>query len=428
MAGPEAGMTEAQRRRAMATILLTVVLDLVGFGLVIPLLPFYVEGFGATPEQVTQLMAGFSLAQFVFAPIWGQLSDRIGRRPVLVASIGLTAVFLALFASAGSLWMLLAFRVLHGVATANISTAQACMADLSARADRARAMGMIGAAFGLGFTIGPALGGGLSPDGFLLAPLLASLQAAGQAELAARLAGMGLTLPLWVAAGLSALNFVLALAVLPETRWAQAEPEAAAPARRFRIAGLVEALGDPRLGPMIALSFAQVAAFAMTESTFTLFAEHVHGLRPAKIGELFGVVGLVGIFVQGGLIRPLLARYGERPLITAGLAVLSVSLVLLPIAPEGAGLTAVFALMAIGQGVASPSISGLISRSADASRQGLILGSAQSAGALARVIGPAVGGVLFQRASYAAPFWVAAAVLGVGAALSIRATRRAVEG
>ena len=414
-------------RRAMATILLTVVLDLVGFGLVIPLLAFYVESFGASPERVTMLMAGFSLAQFVFAPIWGQLSDRIGRRPVLVVSIGLTSLFLALFASAQSLGALFLFRVLHGVATANISTAQACMADLSTREERARAMGMIGAAFGLGFTVGPALGGGLSPDGFLLIRLLPWLEQSGFEGLAAQIGGMGLSLPIWVAAGLSAINFLLALWLLPETRWSQADAEAAAP-WRLNLLAIATAMRDPRLGLMILLTFVQVFAFAMTESTFTLFAEHVHGLKAAQVGELFGIVGVVGIVVQGGLIRPLLRRYGEAPLIPAGLGLLALAVALLPAAPEGAALMAVFALMAVGQGVATPSISGLISRSAAADDQGLILGSAQSAGALARAFGPLLGGVLFQRVAFGAPFWVSAALLGGGALLSVEATARAARG
>lgn len=391
-------LDEKQKRRAMATVLLTVVLDLVGFGIVIPLMPFLAEELHATPEQATWLMACFSIAQFVFAPLWGQLSDRIGRRPVLVVSVGLTAVFLGLFASARTLSMLFLFRILHGAATANISTAQACMADLSGPQDRARAMGMIGASFGIGFTIGPFIGG--------------------------YFAGHDITTPFWIATGLSALNFVLALAVLPETRFAQADPSQSGHSRVSLTAALTT-LQDPKVGLCVLLFFIQVFAFAMMESTFTLFAEHQHGLKPKDVGTLFGLIGIVGMVVQGGMIRPLVARFGERPLVILGLVLLSISLILLPLAPLGGAMYAVFSLIATGQGIANPSLNALISKSAGANEQGRVLGSAQSMGALARVLGPIAGGALFQRVSFSMPFWVAAGVLAVGALLSVPATARA---
>ena len=382
-------MIEAQRRRAMATILLTVVLDLVGFGLVIPLLPFYVEGFGATPEQVTQLMAGFSLAQFVFAPIWGQLSDRIGRRPVLVASIGLTAVFLALFASAGSLGMLLAFRVLHGVATANISTAQACMADLTTAENRAMGMGLIGAAFGVGFSLGPWIGG--------------------------ELAVYGLSTPIWVAAALSALNFVLTWFLLPETRKPGAS---AAHARSINPAAFVRVAQHPIVGPAVILTFVMTAAFALMESTFGLFAADSYGLGPAALGRMFGVAGLTGIIVQGGLIRPLAKRFGEAPLVMVGIALLAVGLFLLPLSPPPYWMGATFIVISLGQSLTTPNLYALISRSASADEQGFVLGTNQSMGSLARATGPALGGLLYTGVSHASPYQASAAVLVGGFVLA----------
>jgi multidrug resistance protein len=384
-------------RRAMATVLLTVVLDLVGFGIVIPLMPFLAESLHASPEQATWLMACFSIAQFVFAPLWGQLSDRIGRRPVLIVSIGLTALFLGLFASARSLGMLFLFRTLHGAATANISTAQACMADLSAPEDRAKAMGMIGAAFGVGFTIGPFIGGYFASD-------------------------TDVTLPFWIATGLSVFNFLLALVVLPETRKVENKAHS-----RVSLIAALNTLKNPRIGPSIGLFFVLIFAFAMMESTFTLFAEHAHGLRPKEVGSLFGLVGIVGIVVQGGLIRPLVARVGERPMVITGLALLALSLFLLPVAPVGPMMYATFCLIAIGQGITSPALNALISKNAPADEQGRVLGSAQSMGALARVFGPIAGGLLFQRVSLGAPFWVAAGILACGTALSVPATARAIK-
>jgi len=379
----------------MLVIFLTVVLDLVGFGLVIPLLTFYAESFSASPQQVTGLMTVYSLAQFVAAPLWGQASDRWGRRPLLLLSILMTAAMLAAFASATSLWMLFLFRGLHGVMTANLAIAQACMADLTTPETRARGMGLIGAGFGIGFTLGPWLGG--------------------------ELAGFGLSVPIWVAAGLSLLNFVLGVWLLPETRVPGARPAH----RRLDPLALRRALAHPRVGPSIVLTFVFIFAFAAMESTFTLFAEHAHGLRPAQIGRLFGVVGVVGAVIQGGLIHRLVKRHGEAALLPPAFLTMAVGLTLLPLTPLGPPLYAEFALIASGQGVVSPALQSLISRGVSADEQGEVLGSNQSMGALARATGPLLGGWLFQHVSHGATFYVAGALLAVAAGWSVVAGRRA---
>jgi MFS family permease len=384
------------KMRPILVVFLTVVLDLVGFGIVIPLLPFYAESLSATALQVTLLMACYSAAQFFFAPLWGQLSDRIGRRPVLVTSVGLTAVMLTGFASANALWMLFLFRTLHGAMTANISTAQACMADLTTPENRAKGMGLIGAAFGIGFTLGPFIGG--------------------------ELAQHSLTLPLWIAAGLSAVNFLLALAWLPETR----HPGSVRTDRSISPRALWNAVRAPAIGLCILLTFVQVFSFALMESTFTLFAQKAHGMEPKDVGRLFGLVGVIGVVVQGGLIGRLVKRFGERPLIPLGLGLLAAGLVAMPAATPGAALSATFGVIAIGQGLATPSLQALISRSAAASDQGSVLGSAQSISALARTTGPALGGVLFSGLGPSAPFYVSAALLLCGVMLSFPATSRAI--
>ncbi len=379
----------------MMVIFLTVVLDLVGFGLVIPLLTFYAEQFSATPQQVTGLMTVYSLAQFVAAPLWGQASDRYGRRPLLLASILMTAVMLAAFASASSLWMLFLFRTLHGVMTANIAIAQACMADLTTPATRARGMGLIGAAFGIGFTIGPFLGG--------------------------ELAQFGLAVPIWVAAGLSLLNFCLGVAFLPETRRA----ESGEIRRPISPLALWRALRHPAVGLSIVLTFLYIFAFAAMESTFTLFAEHEHRLRPEDVGRLFGLIGVVGAVVQGGLIHRLVKRFGEAALLPPALLAIALGLWLIPSAPLGAPILAAFVLIAAGQGVVSPSLQSLISRGVGADQQGEMMGSNQSMGALARAGGPLMGGWLFQTVSHGAAFYASAALLVGAAALSVLAGRRA---
>lgn len=407
--------------RPLLVVFLTVVLDLVGFGIVIPLMTFYAEGFDASPQQVTWLMACYSIAQFFAAPLWGQVSDRYGRRPVMVVSIGLTALMLAGFASATSLWMLFLFRTLHGVMTANISTAQACVADVTTPESRAKGMGMIGAAFGIGFTLGPVIGAVLAPPEFKAA--------AGMAveTTAATLFGLPWTLatPLWFAAGLSALNFLLALVIFPETR----RPDSVTEHRSISPTALLAALRNPLVGLCVLLVFVQVAAFALMESTFTLLAEHRYGFGARDVGKLFGAVGLVGIVVQGGLIGRLVRRFGERPLVPIGLALIAVGVLAMPFFPEGPARMPLmyldFSIVAVGQGFASPALQGLISRAAAASEQGRILGSAQSMSALARAIGPAVGGLLYASISPAAPFVVAAVLLLLGVGLAFPATARA---
>lgn len=427
------------RWRPALVVFFTVVLDLVGFGIVIPLMTYYAEKFDATPLQVTLLMACYSLAQFFAAPIWGQMSDRYGRRPVMLVSVALTAVMLALFASAQALWMLFLFRTLHGVMTANISIAQACMADVTTPASRAKGMGLIGAAFGLGFTIGPFIGGELSQVGvdgqsvgMLLSPILHAAAAAGPAavqEAAATCAAVShsahdvnLTAPLWFAAGLSVLNFFLAVAFLPETR----HPGSAPAHRRISATALLDTLRNPALGLAVLLVFVAVFSFSLMESTFTLFAEHVHCLQAKDVGRLFGSIGIVGIVVQGGLIGRLVKRFGERPLVPIGLACTAIGILAMPFVPMGGAMYADFALIALGQGLYNPPLQGLISKAAAASEQGSVLGSSQSMSALARAAGPAMGGVLYSLGA-PVPFIASGLLLAFGVGLAVPAAARAMK-
>ena len=381
--------------RALVPVLLTVFLDLVGFGIVIPLLPFYAEDYGATPLQVTLLMAVYSLAQFLLAPVWGAVSDRIGRRPVMLASVGATALCLAGFAWADSLVLLFVFRALHGMATANISTAQACVADITPPEKRAMGMGLIGAAFGVGFSLGPFLGGELSR--------------------------WGVAFPIWVAAGLSAFNFLLALGMLPETR---KEGGARARPRPLNPTSFVEVMRHPVVGLCVALTFLMTVAFSLMESTFTLFAEHVRDLDAIAVGRMFGVAGVTTILIQGGLIGPLVKRFGEARLLPAGIGFLALGLFLLPFAPPFWAMVGVFCIIAVGQGIATPSLQALVSRGTSADEQGFVLGTNQSLSALARAVGPATGGVLYQWLAPEAPFLVSAGMLTVGVLLSFAAVRR----
>jgi DHA1 family tetracycline resistance protein-like MFS transporter len=385
----------------MATIFFIIFIDLVGFGLVIPLLPFYALRFGATAPEVTWLLAAYSLAQLVAAPVWGRLSDRVGRRPVLISSMAAAALAYVWLGAATQLWMLFAARALAGACAGNIAAAQAYIADVTTPENRAHGMGMIGAAFGLGFIFGPALGGFLAGS---------------------NLATADLQTPAWVAAGLSFLALCGVLLVLRESL--PAERRGLAPgAQRWR--SMLGALRRPVLSRLIAIFFLVTLAFAAMESIFALWALRQLDWGPEKVGYVFAYLGLLSAIMQGGLTRRLTKRYGEEPLLTWGLALLAIGLVVVPFSRELPMLAAAFAFLAIGLGLSQPALNSLISRCAGSNEQGQVLGVTRSVGSLARVIGPPMAGYLFAYIGHSSPyFW--AAVLVVGAlALGWRLARMA---
>lgn len=385
---------------ALGPVLLAVFLDLLGFGLVIPLMSFYAEDFGASPLQVTLLLATYSVAQFFGAPAWGALSDRVGRRPVMLASVAGSAVFLACFAASATLWQLFLFRSLHGLAAANISTAQAYVADVTSGADRAKGMGLIGAAFGVGFSLGPFLGGQLSP--------------------------WGLSAPIWAAAVLSALNFLWILVRLPESR----KQGGSIPVARKTLdpAVWLRSLRHPVVGLAVFMVFVAGFAFSMMESTFALVAEHVWDRTPRDVGNLFGIIGVVGIVVQGGLVGRLSKRFGEPVLVGVGYLCMSLGMGMLGVVSPGVGVWLGCAIMALGSSLATPALNSLISRGASVEEQGSVLGVAQSFSALARATAPALGGWLYTAWQPTAPLLTGAALMLVALAISLPATRRARRG
>jgi MFS transporter, DHA1 family, tetracycline resistance protein len=370
----------------MPILFLIVLVDLVGFGLVIPLLPFYAVRFAASPQQVTLLLATFSLCQLFTAPLWGRLSDRVGRRPVLMASMLASALAYLWFGAASALWMLFAARALAGACAGNIAAAQAYIADITMPENRAKGMGLIGAAFGLGFIIGPALGGFL----------------AGNDPATADLAK-----PAWVAAGLSLLAlcgvFVLLRESLPADRRAGAA--------RSRFGAICGALRRPVLSRLILTFFLVILAFAGMESTFALWAMRQFGWGPGQVGYVFAYVGVLSAVLQGGLIGRLTSRFGEERLLLCGLGLIAGGLVVLA-ATRGIPLLGVAVTgLSLGMGLTQPSLNSLISRRAGSDEQGEVLGVSQSVGSLARVLGPAAAGVLFGELGRASPFlWGAALV------------------
>lgn len=374
----------------MFALFLIVLIDLIGFGVIIPLLPFYAEKFQASPDVVTLVMAVYSLAQLFSAPLWGRLSDRIGRRPVLLVSMAGAALSYVWLGLAEELWTLFAARAFCGAMAGNISAAFAYVADVTGPEDRARGMGLIGAAYGLGFIAGPAIGGILAgPD-----PLQADYQT-----------------PSFVAAALSAAALLLAGALLKESLSAELRAKAAArrdlPLRRT----LLAVLADRRLAFWISLSFLATLVLAGMETTFAMWSERTFGWGPQQNGYLLAFLGVLSAAVQGGLIGPMSRRIGTHRMVIQGTAVLGLAFLCLPFADTLGVLLVVTAGLAYGFSIVSPALNSLISLEADAGNQGSVLGLARSASILARVVGPALAGVLFAAFGRDAPYFASAALM-----------------
>jgi len=376
---------------ALVTLLVIVFIDMLGFGMVIPVMALYAEKLGASSSQTGWLMASYSLMQFAFAPLWGRLSDRFGRRPLLLLSIVMTSVAFFGYALAPTFGWLIVSRLFAGAATANIGIAQAYVADVTKPEDRARGMGLIGAAFGMGFVLGPAMGGVLS--------------------------GIALPAPGYAAGALAALNGVAAFFVLKE-------PASHVVAQRKpRFAALVTELGRPGIRRIIVIYLLVVFAFAGMESTFALLSEHRYGLTASTVGYVFAFLGVIIAVVQGGLIGPLTRRFGERTLLVAGLLLQAVAFLMLPFMPGVPGLLLACVPLAAGSGLSNPALSALLSRSARREDQGGTLGIGQSASALGRVLGPVTGTFVFGELWMAGPYVGGAVIMLAMAALG--ATLRA---
>jgi len=374
-------------------IFFTVFIDLLGFGIIIPLLPFYAETFGATGLLVGLLSASFSLMQFLFAPVWGRLSDRIGRRPVIL--IGLFGSFASylIFGLARSLAVLFLARMCAGIAGANISTAQAFIADTTTPEHRAKGMGLVGAAFGLGFIFGPAVGGFLSQWGYAT--------------------------PAFFASALSLGNFCAAVFLLPESRPIAARRAAQTAAPAGRLEALRRALARPHLPMLLLVYFIVIAAFSGFEATFALFSERRFSFTASTIGYVFAFVGIVLSVIQGTIVGRTVRRVGEHRVVPIAILFLALGLGLIPLSRTVPVLIAACGLLAVGMGFNSPSIVSLISRLSSADEQGGVLGVSQSLASLARVLGPAWGGFTFDRFGIEVPYVLASVVMLIACLLSV---------
>lgn len=376
--------------RPLLIIFLTIFVNLVGFGIIIPLLPFYAETFGASPLVIGLLFAVFSLCQLIAAPALGDMSDRYGRRPVLIFSLAGTVVSFVMLAMAHSIPMLFLARIVDGLSGGNISTARAYVADVTEPKDRAKAYGLIGAAFGLGFIMGPALSG--------------------------ILAKISYTAPVWAAAAITLVATVMAWLWLPET----VHRQAAGTGMPFR--NLAAMLQRPGLRRMLWIDFIYWFAFAIFQTTFALFMARRFGFDVSQTGYFFAGFGVLGAVVQGLMIRPIVHRLGDKPTFMLGLACTSAGLIAATLAPTLVLFTIALVPLAFGIGFGHPTVSALVSRAGRGDEQGRVQGAAGAMESLGRAMGPVWGNAALQRFGDAMPYMSAAACLLLTLVLSLSYT------
>ncbi len=374
--------------RPLFIIFLTIFVNLVGFGIIIPLLPFYAQTFGASPLSIGLLFASFSLAQLVASPLLGELSDRWGRRPVLILSLFGTVVSFVMLAMATSLSMLFAARIVDGLSGGNITTARAYIADITTEENRAKAYGVLGAAFGLGFIVGPALGAAFSRISY--------------------------TAPIWAAAVVTAVAIAMAWIWLPETVH-RTHAGGGAPWR-----AVADLLRRPHLRVLFTIDFAYWTAFAVYQTTFALFGARRFHFDAAHTGYLLSAFGFLGVVVQGSLVGPIVLALGERRTLAIGLLFAAAGW-------GGSALThslPVFVAMlvpgAMGIGLCNATLSSLISKSAGPHEQGRVQGAAGALESLGRTIGPIWGNGTLQHFGEGTAYGSAALVLVGAAALTVQ--------
>jgi MFS family permease len=389
--------TVAGSRPAMLVLLAVVFINLMGFGILMPILPFYAQSFHAPAWQVTWAFTAFSIGNFFAEPIWGRLSDRIGRRPILIGTIAASGLGFIALAFAPSIWAVLAIRLVSGLTTGNLSTIQSYIADITPPRFRSGRIGLLGAAWALGFVAGPAMGG------LLARPLLGSA---------------GFHLPLFVAGGMSMIATLGVVLLVRESR-GQRQTQQAIDGPGLAL--WAQARRHPVLGRALLITLLLTSAFSAVESTFGLWTQRRYGWGPFKLSLCFASVAIVAAIAQGFVTGRLTRRYGEAAILAIGLVVLAASFAVLPL---GMGMGRTIALMAVavvGQAMALPNISALISRTTAQDCQGAMLGLNMSIGALARALGPIAGGALFSIVGADAPLFAAALVLIPAAMLAWQA-------
>jgi len=415
--GPRASPPPKLKTPALAVLFATVFINLVGFGLVVPLLPFFAQSLQAEAWQITLMFSAYSLGQFFAEPFWGRLSDRIGRKPVLLITLIANALGYLMLAFVPNIWLAIAVRLFTGLGAGNISTVQGYVADVTPPEQRAGRMGLIGAAFGLGFIVGPGLGGLLTQP---------------------QLGHIGYQLPIFLAAALAALAAVGVVVFLRESR-AKADPAAPRPAF---LAGLKDARDNDVVSRVLIVTLIYMAGFSAMESVFGLWAESRYQWDAREVGLSFMIVGIVSTLNQGFFAGKLARRFGESRVLAVGMLLFGSSLVLQVLAPvewfpatrldlgalsipvvQGWSIPIVMALGACGMSLAMPNISAMISRASPPDRQGAMLGLNMASSSVARIFGPMIAGALFSGLGHDWPFLVGALLTIPAAVMAINAGR-----
>jgi MFS family permease len=391
-------MTSADKRVSLLPVFLIVLVDVFGMTLVIPLLAIYAETFHATPLQATMLVSVYAACQLVSGPMIGHVSDRVGRKPMLLMSQFGTFIGFLVMASAKSLWMLYFARVLDGSTAGNLSLAQAYISDHTEPSQRAKSFGLIGIAFGVGFFIGPSLTGYLS-------------------------AKYGMTTPIYLAACMSATSILATATLLQGGRTVESHHAFDDREKALHLSTYTKYFMRPGLRERLFQFIFFITSFSMFISGFALFAERRftyqgHPFGPREIGYVFGYVGFLGIILQGGLIGRLVKRFGESMLVAAGFVALAIGYFGLGIATSFTLLVITGTLAAFGNGVIRPALTSLITQQAGRQEQGVVLGITQSLMSMASIVSPVVAGLLIERQMLREWAWVAAGLAAIGIAFS----------
>jgi len=385
--------TPAADRVSRTILFVTVFVDLLGFGIVIPFLPMFAQQLGISAFGIGWILAIYSLAQLLLAPVLGRISDRVGRRPIIMLGLLGSSLSYLIYGFANSFTLLLLSRALHGACAATVPTAQAYIADTTTEEGRARGMGLIGAAFGLGFVLGPAIGGVL-----------------GHASL---------KVPVFFASALTFANLVFASRRLPESHEPQPEAPIGPAALAQPLLSLPRQLFGHHLAHLFGIAFLLTFALAGLEATFTLMVPVLYGYGPSTLGLLLGYAGLTQAIAQGWLLGKIVRRVGEAQLVLIGLVALAIGMFPMGMVANLDVLLVLLALVSIGYGLASPSVASLISRGTGQHRQGEVLGVNQSAMSLARIFGPIAGASIYGMMGPPAPY-VGGAIVAAAALVLVR--------
>jgi multidrug resistance protein len=374
-----------KNKSALSLIFLTVFIDLLGFGILIPILPsFAIKELGVDETAVGMAIAIYSLVQFIFNPVLGKLSDKHGRKPIIVLCLFINALGYVIFAFTTSYLVLLVSRIVAGVGGSSIAVAQAYIADVTTKETRSKGMGLIGSAFGLGFVFGPLIGGFLSKLGYMET-------------------GLG-------AAAFSFIAFIVTMIFLPESNVERAEI-VETKRRIFNTDAIIKAFKNPSLAILITLFFILTFSFANFYGTFALLGIQVYGFTDLQNGYMFGIVGLSSAMVQGGLIGPITKLLGKKRILFVGSFLIMVTLAIIPYAGNFLWLAVDSIFLSLGTGMLQPTLLSLISEVASDAEQGITLGVNQSLSALARMFGPLWGGFTFEYFGYPFPFLTGAAFM-----------------